>query len=301
MERCMPLNRPINVSAALLLSRIAPDGTISTLAGNGYCDFKGDGGPSSDAQLCAPFGVAVAPDGSIYIADSYNQRIRRIAADGTIQTVAGHGPASGFSGDGGAASKAELAFPEGLAFAPDGTLYFADQLNQRIRRITPSGQIDTIAGTGEAGFNGDGLAAKDSKLNYPCSVAVASDGSLYIGDTLNSRIRRLAADGTLTTVAGTGTFGYSGDGGPAVNAQLLSACRFAVATDGTLIIADAYRVRQVSADGTISTVAGLGTYYYSGDGGPALNAQVIAQGVAVATDGTIYVAGSNRIRKISPP
>ena len=274
---------------------------ISTVAGNGVSDFAGDGGPATQASLNGSFGVAVAPDGSFYIADTINDRIRRVGPDGIISTVAGNGT-SGFSGDGGPAQGAALRRPQGVAVAPDGSLYIADTGNARIRRVGPDGIIRTVAGNGTVQFGGDGGPATQAGLGNPVGVAVSPDGGLYIADTGHHRVRRVGPDGIITTVAGNG--GFVGDGVPATQAELKTPYGVAVARDGSVYIADRDdgRIRRVGPDGIITTVAGNGTLGFGGDGGPATQALLDALGVAVAPDGGFYIADPNngRIRRVGP-
>jgi len=277
---------------------------ISTVAGNGIGGFSGDGGSAMQASLAYPEGVAVAADGSLYIAEASNHRIRRIDPDGIITTVAGNGTYR-FSGDGGPAVQAGLGFPRGVAVAADGSLYITDWWNHRIRRVGPDGIITTVAGNETYGFSGDGGPAVQASLDWPWGVAVAADGSLYIADADNDRIRRVGPDGIISTVAGNGIYGFSGDEGPAVQAGLRYPPGIAVAMDGSLYIADADngRIRRVGPDGIISTVAGNGTYRFSGDGGPAVQAGIDwPWGVAVAADGSLYIASlrDSRIRRVGP-
>src|SRR5262249_8824576 len=213
-------------------------------AGNGSYGFSGDGGPATQAQLGFPAKVAVAPDGSLYIADLLN--IRRVGPDGLITTAAGNGT-FGYSGDGGPALQAQLRFPIGVAVAPDGSLYIADTYNNRIRRVAPDGLITTVAGNGTNGSGGDGGPAIQAQLNEPFGIAVGPDGSLYIAERQNSRIRRVSPDGIITTIVGDGTFGYSGDSGPAFQAHLDSPYDVAIGPDGSLYIADVgnNRIRRV--------------------------------------------------------
>ena len=273
--------------------------TITTVAGTGNQGFSGDGGPATGAALFHPLRVAVAPDGSLYIADRYNERIRRVGPDGIITTVAGTG-GTGFSGDGGPATGADLDGVYDVAVVPDGSLYIADTYNDRIRRVGPDGIITTVAGTGVAGFSGDGGPATQAMLSEPIGVAVAPDGSLYIADVYNARIRRVGPDGIITTVAGTGAWSFSGDGGLATQATLDWPIGVAVAPDGSLYIADDSRIRRVGLDGIITTVAGTGVWGSSGDGGPATQATLNwAQSVAVAPDGSLYIEEYyNRIRRM---
>jgi len=275
---------------------------ITTVAGNGGAGFSGDGGPATSAALYYPYGVATSPDGSLYIAAS-NNRVRRVSPDGVITTVAGNG-AAGFSGDGGPATSASLN-PYGVAVGPDGGLYIADCGNNRVRRVGPDGVITTAAGNGMAGFGGDGGPATQAALNCPWDVATGPDGSLYIADFNNNRVRRVGPDGVIATVAGKagGSFGgFSGDGGPATQAELSRPASVALAPDGSLYIADTYnaRIRRVGPDGIIATAAGGGTSL--GDGGPATSASLDPYGVATSPDGSLYIAdyNHNRVRRVGP-
>ena len=274
-------------------------GTITTVAGNGAYAFSGDGGPATSASLNQPFGVAVDSAGNLYIADSDNNRIRKVSG-GTITTVAGNG-VGGFSGDGGPATGASLNAPLGVAVDSAGKLYIADSWNYRIRKVT-GGTITTIAGNENGGFSGDGGPATNASLGGPFGVAIDSFGNLYIADFENNRIRKVTG-GTITTVAGNGNQGFSGDGGPATSAPLHQPAGVAVDSAGNLYIADSwnYRIRKV-AGGTITTVAGNGAYRFSGDGGPATNASLNQpEGVAIDSAGNLYIADfdNNRIRKVS--
>jgi uncharacterized protein (TIGR03437 family) len=270
--------------------------TINTFAGNGSSGFSGDSGPAASAQLDYPWAVAADSAGNLYIADTYNQRIRKIA-NGVISTVAGNGT-PGFSGDGGPATSAELNYPSGVAVDSAGNLYIADYFNQRIRKVS-NGTITTVAGIATWGFSGDNGPATSAQLNYPNGVAVDSAGNLYIADTYNYRIRKVS-NGTIVTVAGGGS--ALGDGGPATSALL--SLPYGVAADifGNLYIADAgaNRIRKVT-DGTISTVAGNGTLGFSGDGGAATGAQMYSPfGVAVDSGGDLFIAdtGNARVREV---
>jgi RHS repeat-associated protein len=278
----------------------------TTVAGNYVYGFGGDGGPATLAQLTYPYAVAVGPDGSLFIADTNNHRIRRVGPDGIIITVAGNGGngGPGFSGDGWPATAARLSYPSGVAVGPDGSLYIADNGNYRIRRVGPDGIITTIAGNGVHGFSGDGGPATVAQLSRPFGVAVGPDGSLYIADISDTRIRRVGPDGIITTVAGNGTYGFSGDGGPATAAQLSYPFGVAVGPDGSLYIADtSSSIRRVGPDGIITTVAGNGVDGFSGDGGPATVAQLTyPYGVAVGPDGSLFISDTvnNRIRRVGP-
>jgi RHS repeat-associated protein len=228
--------------------RVGTDGIITTVAGSGTRGFSGDGGPATQANLGAPFDVAVAPDGSFYIVDSQNNRIRRVSPDGIITSVAGGGSSS--PGDGGPATQASLSLfiSGGVAVGPDGSFFIADPIDNRIRRVGPNGIITTVAGTGNGGFSGDGGLATQANLGSPTGVAVAPDGSIYIAEQ-SSRVRRVGPDGIITTVAGTGTQGFSGDGGLATQANLFFSQSMAVAPDGSFYIGDYQnnRIRRVAS------------------------------------------------------
>ena len=297
-----PVNSlPVTPSPTLALATPSPlpGGAITTYAGR---DFSGDGGPATAARLLAPAGVALDPAGNLYIADTADHRIRKVTPGGTISTYAGSGN-FGFSGDGGPATAAELNFPRDVALDPAGNLYIADSGNSRIRKVSPGGTISTYAGSGSRGFSGDGGPAAAAQLNNPVGMALDPAGNLYIADITNNRIRKVTSGGTISTYAGSGSFGFSGDGGPATDAQLSVPVGVALDPAGNLYIADHDngRIRKVTSGGTISTYAGSGSRGLSGDGGPATAAQLYSpHGVALDTAGNLYIADSNRIRKVTP-
>jgi len=275
-------------------------GLILPLAGDGSPGFSGDGGSATQAQVNRPGGVATTANGGFLIADTLNNRVRLVDPQGTIFTVAGSG-AQGFSGDGGQATDAELFSPSGVAATADGGFLIADVGNNRVRRVDAGGTITTVAGTGTAGFSGDGGRATGAELNFPFGVAATADGGFLIADFNNSRVRLVSRAGKITTVAGTGTAGFSGDGGPATGAQLHNPSGVAATANRGFLIADTNneRVRLVSRAGRITTVAGTGTAGFSGDGGLATAAQLFApQGVAVTADGGFLIADTlnNRVR-----
>ncbi|GAA2775224.1 hypothetical protein GCM10010521_62180 [Streptomyces rameus] len=230
------------------IRKITADGKISTVAGTGTAGFRGDGGPATAAQLNLPYSVAVDSAGVLYVADGGNHRVRRIAADGQISTVAGTG-AAGFGGDGGPAVSALLKWPIGVALDGAGALYVVDSQNHRVRRVTADGKISTVVGTGTSGFGGDGGPAASAKLAAPVGAVVDSTDTLYIADYGNHRVRKVTADGTISTVAGTGTAGFGGDGGPGTSAQLNNPIGFAVDCVDTLYIADYnnQRIRKIAS------------------------------------------------------
>jgi len=192
--------------------RLELDGTLTTIAGGpalAELPGQGDGGPALAARFIELRGIAVAPDGAIYLADAGAHRIRVVR--GTMVSSAA-GSTRGFDGDGGAATASMLDTPSALAFGPDGTLYVADSANCAVRQIAADGSISTVAGTGAPGFSGDGQLAVNAELSHPEGIALADDGTLYIADRFNSRLRSVGLDGTITTIAGTGERGYNGDG-----------------------------------------------------------------------------------------
>ncbi len=217
--------------------RVSPTGVITTVAGTGQGGSQGDGGPATSARVGAPTGVAVTGDGGFLVADANAHSVRRVSPGGTITRVAGNGSAGG-AGDGGPAAAAQLNVPVGVAAQPDGGFLVAEYEGQRVRRVSAAGVITRVAGIGSAGFSGDGGAATAARLNKPVGVSTTSDGGFLIGDSLNGRVRKVSADGTIATVAGSGEPGYAGDGGPAVLARLRSPSAAVENSDGAILIAD---------------------------------------------------------------
>ncbi len=219
--------------------QIDADGNLVTLAGDGEVGIRGDEGDFED-PLVARFiqldGIAIADDGTIYVSDSLANRVRMLR-DGTIQTVAGT-EREGYSGDGGPATMAQLHWPSALALRDDGTLLIADTRNNVVRALSPDGTIDTIVGTGEAGFAGDEGPALEAQLNQPYGLAVADDGTLYISDRENFRVRQVDPDGTIHTIAGNGTNDFTGDGGPALEAAFGHVGRISLDQGEALLVAD---------------------------------------------------------------
>ena len=292
---------PVVVLGLLALSpsatSVGAQSTITTVAGSGP-GFSGDGGPASQAKLVQPRDTALAPDGSIYVADTFNHRIRRIDTDGTITTIAGTGSET-YNGDGIAATSASLSMPHDVTVSRRGVVFIADSGHHRIRRVGLDGTITTVAGTGRAGSTGDGGPATEARIRNPKSVALY-DGGLYFS-SLENKVRRVdLSTGTITTVAGTGSPGYAGDGGPATEARLTSPQRIAIDSHGTIFIADSDNnvVRRIGArSGKISTVAGTGDLGSSGVGGPATDALLDhPRGLALDGDDRLYVADSDNHR-----
>jgi NHL repeat len=281
------------------IRQVRPDGIIVTAAGGAGRGLAGDGGPATSAQLDRPRGVTGLPGGGYLIADTFNHRIRRVAPDGTITTVAGTTP--GLSGDGSGAAKAQLSFPSDTAVLPGGGYHTAHTRNDRIRRVGPEGTITTVAGTSR-GFGGDGGPATAAQLNQPRDVAIASDGAILIADTGNDRIRRVDPNGTITTVAGVGA-GFAGDGDPARTARLQAPFSVAALPHRGFLFTDTAnnRVRRVTPLGAIFSVAG-GAGGNAGNGGLAKTALLNQPGaVAVAPGGGFLVAdtGNATVRRVS--
>jgi len=278
--------------------RIVSAGTINTFAGTGIYGFSGDGGSPVQAELASPSGVLVDALGNVLICDTANQRLRQVTPgpSGIINTILG----GGSGGDNGAATAARLANPFQVAIDSSNNYYIADSANNRIRFVA-GGNISTVAGTGNAGYSGDGALAAGATLNSPFGVAVDGSENLYIADTYNRVVRYVnPATHVITTIAGTGGFcspstGSCGDGGPAVSATLSYPSTVVVDKSGQVFIADnsADRVRKIDISGTISTVAGTGQPGYSGDGGPATSAELNGPfGIALDNAGNLYIADS---------
>jgi uncharacterized protein (TIGR03437 family) len=299
--------------------KINPNGSIQTVAGTGVAGFAGDGGPSNTAMLSHPYGVVADTQGNLYIADLGNGRVRKISSGGTIATVAGGGTiAPGGNGDGGPATSVQLLEPRNIAVTPDGTIYISDFGAHRVYRITPGGILTTLAGTGSAGFSGDGGASQLAQLNSPAGLASDSSGALYIADSANSRIRRVY-QGIITTVynvtgptgiaiSPTGALyiaasGYLGTQFKAIGG-IPSARDVTLDRTGNVYATTDQFVYKVTSSGTVTTVAGSGAEpNFAGDNGPATAARLHGpSGLAVDDAGNWYIAdtANNRIRKISP-
>jgi sugar lactone lactonase YvrE len=290
------------------IRKVSPSGVITSIAGKGVAGYSGDGGLATNAMLNWPTGLAIDTAGNVYIADQFNNVIRKVAAAaGIITTIAGNNALIGFSGDGGPATNAALWHPADVGVDHSGNVYFVDQDNSVVRKVnTATGIITTAAGIDTAGYSGDGGPATKAKLNFPQGIAVDSAGNVYIADFYNSCIRKVnTATGIITTVAGNGMGGYSGDGGPATNAEIYDASAVAIDDSGNMYISDYYNsmIRKVNAaTGIITTIAGNGTAAYCCDCNLATNAEMnYPEGVAVDKKGNVYIAdfGNARVRKVT--
>ena len=285
------------------IRKITPSRTVTTIAGQGPAGIGGNDGPATASLLDSPQGIAVGPDGTIYFSDTNNNSVRKISTSGTISVAAGRFREGGYSGDGGFGNNAALNGPSGLAFDSLGNLYIADQGNQAIRKLATNGIITTIAGGRAQGFGGDGGPAASGVFNNPAGLAVDSANNLYIADIGNNRVRKISSGGTLTTVAGSGRFASSGDGGLATAASIAAPSGVLTDSAGNLYITEAggNRVRRVGADGSISTLAGTGAPGFAGDGGPATSALLdTPAGLAMDATGNLLIAdsGNDRIRVV---
>src|SRR5437763_7124288 len=285
-----------------LVRKVSLAGTITRVAGTGTGGNTGDDGPASDAQLNHPWGLAVTADGGFLFADFANHVVRKVSATGTITRVAGTGT-PGNSGDSGPATDAQLFDPVGVAVTADGGFLIADAGNNVVRRVAAAGTITRVAGTGTPGRSGDDGRAIDAQLSTPVGLVVTADGGFLIGDAGNNVVRAVSTAGTITRVAGTGTAGTSGDDGPATDAQLSTPAGLALTANGGFLIADYAndRVREVSASGTITRLAGTGTAGNSGDDGLATSAQLSGPvGMSMTDDGGFLIADSanNEVRQV---
>lgn len=277
-------------------------GTITTVAGNGAPGFSGDAGLATNASLSYPDGVFLDGLGNLFIADTGNNVIRKVDANGFITTVAGNGR-QGYSGNGSTATNATLSFPEAVVLDRTGNLFIADSGNNVIRRVDTNGIITTVVGNGVGAYSGDGNYATNASLNYPYGLAWDTSGNLAIGDFYNNVIREVGTNGIIRTVVGNGHSGYTGDGGPALTATLNAPAGIAFDLYGNLFIADEENnvIRQVDLNGTITTVAGNGTKGFSGDGGYAIDASLGGPyGLACDTRGNLLIADyyNNRVREV---
>ncbi len=294
------------LSLLFVSSLIGKSQTISTIAGTGTAGLSGDGGPATAAQIANSYygGIAVDTARNVYIADYGNSLVRKINSAGIITTIAGVPAFAGFTGDGGPATAGRIACPIGLNVDRPGNLYICGYNVYRIRKVNTAGIISTLVGTGSPGFSGDGGPATAAQINQAWGVATDTIGNVYLADQYNHRIRKIDTTGIITTIAGNGTSGFSGDGGPATAAEMRYPVGIAVDIRGNIYFSDLNdcRIRKIDNSGIITTIAGVGSGSFSGDGGPATSAHFYnPAGIAVDTAGNVLVADSynNRIRRIN--
>ena len=303
--------------AANVVRKVASDGIVKTIAGTfiGFnqinnTPYAGDGDLATSAHLNIPYSIAVAADGNVIIADAGNNAVREISsATGTISTVAGKGPGwSGFAGDGGSAAQSLVWNPHNVAYDKLGNIYIADTQNNAIRMIEKStGKISTLAGLGPSspGYSGDNGQATSAAINSPEGIAIDKNGDIYFSDGGNNVIRKIS-NGVITTIAGTGGMGYSGDDGPALNATFYTIRGLAIDSKNNIYIADASAnvVRMIESESSwIYTVAGTGNAGYAGDGGPATEAMLSNPlGIALDSKDNLYIADTNNaaVRVVRP-
>lgn len=284
--------------------RRVTNGVIGDFAGNGTVGFAGDGGNASSARFSNVTGLGTDSQNNLYIVDADNERIRKVTADNTINTVAGR---AHFGGDGGPATSALLHRPYGVATAADGTIYFTDTVNHRVRKIAIDGKISTIAGTGDPGFAGDNGPATAAMLAYPDSIAIDAAANIYVVDQSQLRVRKIAASGTITTIAGSGRLAYSNDSQGALGSGFAYIGGIAVDATGNLYLSESLnnKVKKiVLATGVMNTYAGLGGAVgdFAGDGGSATAAKLNTPGALAVDSGTLFIADTvnYRIRKVDP-
>ncbi len=289
-----------------VIRKIDTNGNIILVGGTGTAGFNGDGLQATSTLFNRSCGVAVDLSGNIYVCDANNYRIRKINTSGIVSTIAGTGT-SGYSGDGFAATNAEIGFSSGICVDPAGNIYFASQNpGYCVRKINTSGIISTVAGTGVSGYNGEGIAADTAKLNSPAAVFLDAAGNLFIGDLGGMRIRKVNTSGIINTVAGNGSTASGGDNGPATSAQLLYPYGMVADAAGNLYICESVnnKIRKVDASGTITTFAGVGGLVggYGGNGGSPLLAQLYhPSAITLDASGNIYIGDfeNDAIRKIT--
>jgi sugar lactone lactonase YvrE len=278
---------------------VDPNGIVTTIAGNGKEASSGDGGPATSAAVI-PFGIALDAAGNLYVPDG--GRVRKIDINGIITSFAGNGT-SGNGGDGGPATDAETGCPKNAIVDAQGNVYFSDICENNVRKVDTQGIISTVAGNGSTyGPLGDGGPATEASLDYPLQLAFDAVGNLYIADYFHERIRKVDTNGIITTFAGTGNYGFNGDGGPANQAKLNAPNGVRVDAAGNVYVSDYnnFRIRRVDIHGIIKTIAGDGTHVYVGDGGPATSTEILSESAGIDSSGAFYILDdySNRVRKV---
>ena len=290
----------LSLFVTLLLTFYAHGQIITTIAGSSGTSL-GDGGPATNASLIGPYDVALDGKGNYYITDGYHDRIRKVDSAGTITTVAGSGM-TGYNGDNIPATTAMLDRPVGLVVDRHGNIYFSDAYNNRVRKVDTAGIITTVAGNGNTLYNGDNIAADTAAISDPHFLALDESGNLYITEYGGHRIRKVNAAGIITTIAGNGVAGYTGDNGPATAARINTPYGI-VLDSGSIIFSDDLEevVRRIDNAGIITTIAGSHSATSLGDGGPADSAMLITPvGLVLDFAGNLYIADAShyRVRKV---
>lgn len=278
--------------------------TISTVAGTGGPGFSGDGGPALEAQLDHPTAVALDSKGNLYIADTENRRVRKVDTRGIITTVAGTGEGRPQHEDVKAIAT-NLVQPYGIATDSRDRLYILNRGHSKLHRILPNGDAETIAGIGRRGYNGDGIPAREARLNGANHLVVDDTGTIFIADSGNQRIREIDSKGIITTIAGTGEAGYGGDNGPATEARFNFPSAIDLDSSGNLYVTDFanHRIRKIDQAGIVTTFAGTGDPDFNGDNIAATEANIgEPTGVAVDGQGNVYISDqvNDRIRVVIP-
>ena len=297
---CFDANDDMYITDTGRIRKIATNGAITTVAGTGTYGSSGDGGPATVAQV-SPIALVCRPNGELYFFDV--KSVRKITSAGIISTIAKWN-GDGFGGDGGSALLGNFyGTRHGLAVDTHGNVYIADSYNRRVRKIDTNGILSTFAGNGTVGFSGDGGPATNAAINIPMAVVIDADGNLLLTDSQNQRIRRVAPDGIISTIAGTGEKGFAGDGGPAIAATLNTPTYLAINPAGELHFHDGerQRIRKVTRAGTITTVMGGDGPYFGADGNSAISAILYSPtNPLIDANGNLYLIGGYTVRKISP-
>jgi hypothetical protein len=283
-----------------VIRKVNTAGIITTAVGTGAMGFSGDGGQATNATLTEPYNLAIDIAGNLYIVDVVGL-IRKVNTAGVITTVAGNAT-QGYSGDGAAATAAQLNQPTGVCVDVAGNIFIADQFNNVIRKVNTAGIITTVAGNGTLGFSGDGGAATNAKLNQPAGVCVDANGNIFTAEYNGNHIRKINTQGIITTIAGTGVAGGAGNGGEATSAQLYMPQAVATDTHGNVYVGSGCVVQKIDTAGIINLICGTWLNGYSGDGGVATTAQLSSPAqLTFDASGNLYIAdyGNYRIRMIT--